>query len=289
MKKPDSEETILFIEYQNGEPFNVVTDEGDYAIERCGGEDGDFHCYNSGSGGNFGESFDVSKLCNPTPVTSAIWVAQGCKLHRYGKKKDVPITSKKQLLDMGYKWLDEPLDLTEYLNKYEREKGETTCNPFKIADEIYEGFVYCSVCDCNWIADSESECRHIFWSKGGYYCGVGSDEGKIEDAKEDILFFASKIKDQILVEMIKALENNSFWLRFHGSILGPVDIELNGDCDHIFNILDGFSEDDLKTDEEYSKMEDGGYWLVSLEAEKTKEANTKVAQWLKESLKINKK
>ena len=182
---------------------------------------------------------------------------------------------------MGYEVIDKPLNIAPFLSEYERRRTEPIFNPFEAAEESEVEFC----CICKDYLPTEILCRHLFYdSSAGIYSGAGGSEGKIEDAKEDILFFASKIKSRILVEMIKTLENNSFWPRFHGSLLGPVDIELKGECGYVFNVLDGFNEDQLETEEEYSKMQEGGNWMVTLEAEKTKEANTKAAQWLRESL-----
>ncbi len=295
---PNDNEAIVFIEYDgNNIPFCVVTHqafdhrnkpwfkpEGNYDGTGITKETYDFdwsegheslYYHNSGSGG---EENDIvlGQLVNPEPPEK-IWAAAGMRFVEQKHKGQEWVSTEltgEQIRARGYEVIKEPLDIASAIG----ESGEVIINPF---DEACESeTVYCSICEDRFPDDSL--CKHVFWSEGGWYAGIGSDEGKIEDAKEDILFFASKIKKRILVDMVRALENNSFWLRFHGSILGPVDIELHGDGIYIFNILEGFNEDHLKTNEELSKMQEGGYWLVSLEEKKTKEANAMVAKWLRQ-------
>lgn len=301
------DEIIVCIEYDSdGRPFSVCTNEkwdhrrktwyrpgegrtgtgvcrNNYDVDWCKSSvQLYYHC--SGSGGETDEII-IGQLSNPENPC-LIWLAEGQRPIRQDYKKgetvEYPLTHE-QCLARGFKIIDQPLDIMGVLDDFTRKQGEAVYNPFEEACQ--SSTEYCSICDDRFPCDEDNEtCRHLFWSPNGYWSGVGSDEGNIDDAKEDILFFASKIKTRILVEMVKALENNSFWLKFHGCMLGPVNIELHGDCDYVFNILDGFDEDQLKTDEEYSKIQDGGYWLVSLEDKKTKEANAKVAKWLRESI-----
>lgn len=277
MKKPDSDETVVFIEYQNGLPFSVVTDGGTYDFERCGGDQGDIHCYNSGSGATPSGLIYVSGLCKPEPVRCAVWVAEGCGLTRRWGQREVPVTRKAILLKMGYEWLDGPLDVTQFLSDYDKKQGVTTCNPFVIGEEIYEGFVFCGVCGCFCIDDSESYCRHLFWSPvSSMVMGCGACEGCGADAHKDS-FFKVLGKTHLAREIADAIRSGNYSHQYSGTMFGydTYDLYLNG-----VNYGRRFTED--LTDELMEVMTDGVGWLDTLQPGVTKDAEKVMLDWIKE-------
>ncbi len=288
MFKPGSEEQIVFIEYHHGLPFTIVTDGGNYDVEQCGGgEGGQIYCYNSGSGAFSGELMNVSRLTKPKPVISAVWVADGYGLKTWRRKgkgvEDVPLKTKQQVLALGYDWLDEPLDLTKYLDEYDRKHGKTTCNPFDIAEEIYEGFVYCRICECHMVDSNEDYCQHLFWSPvSSIVMGCGCAEIKYEDHKES--FFKMLDKTQLANEIAKAICSGDYSYQYSGDIFGPdsIDYYLNGE-----NYGSRFTDD--LTEEMHDAMTDGVGWLNTLEPGKTKEAEKITLKWIREWLKLNSK
>jgi hypothetical protein len=283
MFKPDEDdEQVLFIEYHNGFPFNVITTAGDYQFEECGGKGGNVCCYNSGSGGDIGDDFHVGTLCDPKPpITCAIWKAEGCGLQKYFRKKEIKLKDEKaELLAMGYELLDKPLDLTKYLSDYDKKEGEKTCNPFEISEEIFEGFVYCKICDCWDIESPEHYCRHLFWSPvSSMVMGCGCTETEADSHKES--FFKMLDKTKLAKQLAAAIKSGKYETQYRGDIFGYNSM----DC-----YLDGHNYGSRFTNNLSQKrmeaMTDGVGWLNTLVPGKTKEAEKITLKWIGEYLKL---
>ncbi|MBW8035698.1 MAG: hypothetical protein FVQ79_08735 [Planctomycetes bacterium] len=276
MRHPyEDDETIICIEYDSDDrPFNVTTQDGGmshYDFDWCEGAGLYYHC----SGGGPRGGIVLSKFANPEPPRK-IWAAPGIKFVKQTRDgndwKEIELTIE-QIRAMGHEIISEPVNLSSM--------GKDTCNPFDVG---YEGeTVYCGICRER--MPDEDLCRHVFWDRFiGMYSGVGSDEGKVEDYKDDILFFISKMSKPVVEKILHALTTNSIWLQFHGELLGSSQIELNGDDVWHNDILEDVDEyDDLKGEGEECKFVTGGEWLASLEGKKTKKTNALVAEWIKES------
>lgn len=197
---------VVFIEYQDGHPHSVVTEEhwnhsrepwfkpGVYEPKGTCAAYWDFDwckrdsaCYyhQSGLGGN-PLSVEICRFVKPDPPPGVIWCAPGVVLTRWVSKgrTNVRIRSAATLLKMGYRLLDRPLLLRS-------DYGKRSRNPFVVSDEVGRT-VYCKVCNDRFPDDRE--CEHLEWcDRCGWlvYCDthVREDDpnGKpvIHDADDD--------------------------------------------------------------------------------------------------------
>jgi hypothetical protein len=172
----DERHRIVFIEYQDGHPFSVVTEEhwdhsrkpwfvpgrdeptgtcaNDWDFEWCK-RDRTCYFHQSGTGGGDPLQCEVHRFTHPDPPPGAIWCASDVVLTRWisAEKTDVQIRSDVTLLKMGYVRLARPLLL--------RGNGKRSRNPFLTSDEVDTHILWCERCKDH--IPGDAECEHIEW------------------------------------------------------------------------------------------------------------------------------
>jgi hypothetical protein len=170
---------IVFIDYYDRKPCNVVTEEHwdhtgepwfkpgiDKPTGTCAAywdfdwskRDGTLYFYQSGVGGD-PLSAQISPFVRRDPPPGLIWAAPEVRFHRWlsKAKPDVAIRSDATLLAMGYRRLSRPLVLAG--NGWGMPKGSR--NPFSVAEETDSHLAYCKICDDHF--PSDAECKHLEW------------------------------------------------------------------------------------------------------------------------------
>lgn len=258
----ESDARIIYIEYHDHEPHEVVTESTNYFMPRqwLTGAGNAASWYNShesfdiddgmihASGGGGGTDFDPGKLASPSvPPTSQVWAAPHCTL-----------PDDETLRKNGWERLPEPLG-----NPWEAEN----------AREV-DGTVYCSICRQHYADDDE--CSHLFWTENGHG-GPGADEIDPGGVKES--FWLVLRKTGIAKPLLKSIEAKDMRLTvFDGMIEQFCTLYLCG--------------------EDYGKrfdnrLLDGGKagcdWLSCLDFEETVEAIELTKQWVREFIRASRK
>lgn len=143
-----------------------------------------------------------------------------------------------------------------------------------ICEDCESGYVVCNICKER--QDDDDTCRHVFWSEGIWY-GSGSYEDPPEEFKASLSVVLDKT--DLVYELRRAITNGTFYLFFHGSMLGPEWMDCYADgrnYGHRFT-------DDLAYEQEEA-MGDGVGWLTSLYKDETPEANAVTVGWIDEHL-----
>jgi hypothetical protein len=135
-------------------------------------------------------------------------------------------------------------------------------------------YVVCNICQER--RPEDDSCRHVFWSEGIWY-GSGSYEDPPDHLKASL--FAVLDKTQLAGELLNAIAAGTFYLWFHGSIIGQTYVDCHADGRNYGHRL----TDDL-TSEEEERMSDGVGWLTSLYLEETPKANALTVKWIGEYL-----
>lgn len=191
---------IIFIEYRDGHPFSVVTEEHwdhtgkpwfrpdqhkatgtcarHWDFEWCR-RDGVCYYHNIGGGGGI-RDLSVGPYVEPDPPPGAIWCAPGVVLCRYASKArpKVRIRSDATLLKMGYRRLGRPL-LLPGGNAWDSPKRSR--NPFAVSEATESGCYYCAACG-DWLP-RDGECEHYEWCD---LCGcLATVDGHIREDSHD--------------------------------------------------------------------------------------------------------
>ncbi len=267
----DNGEPIIFIQYDtDGVPCYVATTGEDYGfVDTSYGLMWD----NCGSGKNNMEH-SIGELCEPDPPDK-VWIAAGVVLTKWVENDTYVPVSSAEALERGYQVIDEPLDLTSLLNKFEIEKGETTNNPFDVADESENGFAWCDVCETHFPDEPDCYCWHLFWDEE--LCGCGSNEVTADSHKES--FFAVLEKTGLSGPLRRAMINGDYNLRYHGSMFGTEGINV-----YLDNVNYGKLFTDDLTEQQEEDMLLGVGWLMSLEPGKTRQYELLTVKWIDEWL-----
>lgn len=267
----DGSEQIIVIDYdQKGVPCNVVTTNGSYqfadtpyGLQWCGGD-----CYVTDM------KYSIGSLCEPVPPYK-IWTADGVVLTKWVENDTYVPVSSAEALERGYKVIDELLDLTSLLDDWQREKGETTVNPFDVGENWTEGFAWCSVCETHVPDGSDYYCQHLFWDQELHGCG--SNEVAADDHKESV--FAVLEKTGLSGPLRRAMVNSDYNLRYYGSLFGTEGINVYLDK---VNYGERFTDDLTEQQEEDMKI--GVGWLGSLEPGETRQYELLTIKWIDEWL-----
>jgi len=173
--------------------------------------------------------------------------------------------------------------------------------PKTLTDVVGQGMEYCQICDW-WEERAWGDgCRHVKWTDGIGRCGCGSTETEWSDHRESFLVLLGglapltyekwvrrKFVHRPLLPKLRALiRANDFWATWHGSILGPADLDLR----HSFGPDRAWTLRDIRS----SEMEAWGLdaidasqlgmaWLTSLD-DKAVKPNRLTVKWIDEFLK----
>jgi hypothetical protein len=171
---------VVFIEYHDRRPFNVVTENHwvhsgkpwfKPGVDRPNGTSAcywDFEwCkrdetlyYSQSGGGGDPRSIYIGRFTEPDPPPGLFWAAPDVRFHRWVSKAkpEVAIRSDSVLLAMGYRRLARPLLLKA---AYHAGSDKRTRNPFLAAEELEGRIAYCMICDDHF--PSDHECEHMEW------------------------------------------------------------------------------------------------------------------------------
>lgn len=269
--EPEDNGPIIAIEYdRDGKPCNVSTAGDEYAFvdtpygwqwENCGSEPANME-------------YSIWRRDEPDQFCK-LWLADGVGLKRWVEHQTYVPVERAEVMDYGYEIIAEPLDLTSMLHEFERKKGETTVNPFDVAEESDNGFAWCSICETHFPDESDCYCQHIFYIDNLHGCG--SNEVRRDDHKESV--FAVLEKTGIAGPLRRAMVNSDYGFGYHGSILGVEGINV---CLDEVNYGERFTAD--LTDEQEEQMSIGVGWLGSLEPGETRGYELLTIKWIDEWL-----
>lgn len=163
-------ERVVVIEYWRGLrgrwiPSAVVTESMDeyrssehYDFEWCRNV-ADLYHHNSGGGG-WNHTHVLCRHVKPTPPPRKLWVHPSVTLTHYVGRDlaQVPLTVA-AARTLGYQIVPTPLDLS-----WLRPHGPATSNPFDVAEDSPESFVYCKRCR-GVLRDhgNGDPCEHLTW------------------------------------------------------------------------------------------------------------------------------
>jgi hypothetical protein len=166
---------VVAIEYQDGHPASVVTEEhwdhtgkpwfqpgrdtptgisASYWNFDWSRTSGTLYYHLSGAGGE--PRYHVARFCEPSPPKAELWVAEGCPIAEYSLTdgEHAPVIDS-ELLARGYKRIALPKLL-------ENRHGEKTRNPFVAGEQA--DTVYCDECRDYLPAEhTYHPCQHIEW------------------------------------------------------------------------------------------------------------------------------
>jgi hypothetical protein len=267
-------ETVLVIEYHDGNVHAVVTDHNAYDFYWCQ-RDG-CHYYHDSGGGGASDGHFVGHYNEPN--SCQIWTAPGVTFCDYapGQSLECVAVSESELTARGYERIAAPL----------LEDGQ--CNPFEVATEQDGLMVYCSICD-DWLP-SDSLCRHIYQPGDGYPVGSGSD-----DPREDYMMAALD-----WLETVPADEWRDWkiWRYDAGNaadavsalevllVSGKKFCQMRACSRGIEDVVRG--EGGGEMDEIWNAVEDGLGWLTTLGSD-TPDENAKTLVWIAKWRKTEKK
>jgi|GEM_PF-6261165 hypothetical protein len=139
-----------------------------------------------------------------------------------------------------------------------------------------EHFIYCSVCKEEQFEDDP--CRHIFWTDSGW-SGSGGEYSETE-IRASLIALIQPMPQGFAQDLKAAIQSGKFRTFTIGCMFGSVSIiELHGlkYASQYSRELIALGKSDLA-----EQSSDGWNWLVSLEEDKTTEANALTIKWIDE-------
>lgn len=159
-----------------------------------------------------------------------------------------------------------------------------------LCEDCESNLDYCQICDEWQDTHWGNGCRHLQWSSFyGMMGGSGSCEG-VELAEDQLPALLDCMGDEFAKNLLIAIETEDFFFQYHGSMLGPVEVEMKlGKVQslHGFDVSKKINTMMEKDDKKGQLAAEGVQWLISLWANKedscfTGDANKATAKIIKD-------